>query len=252
MVYAGTFTPMTAGNSIVYEGLTIPYDITYSPRRNSISIVIHHTKRVEIKAPSGTPASFIHGLAGKKVTWIVKRLALLDSVTEIQVERKYHDGEVFYFLGTPVTLSVTGASATGGIRCDDGHLVVNIPGSLPGPDLVHYTRKLVQDWYRDQADRIIGGKILEFAITLGVEPPTFRLRNVRRRWGSCNHKNHLNFNLRLIMTPVDLVEYVVVHELCHIRHKNHSRKFWESVREVMPDYLERRGRLKREGHRYVL
>ena len=144
---------MTGSNSIIYEGFTIPYDITYSPRRNSISIVVHHTKRVEIKAPSGTPASYIHGLAGKKVTWIVKRLMVLDSMAELQVERNYHDREVFFFLGAPITLSVTEGTATGGIRCAEGHFFVNTPRSLPGPDQAQYTRKLVQDWYREQATR---------------------------------------------------------------------------------------------------
>ncbi len=243
---------MTGCNSIVYEGLTIPYDITFSHRRSSISIVVHRTKRVEIKAPSGTPVSYIQGLAGKKVAWIVKRLRLLDSMAELLVERNYHDGEVFFFLGAPIMLSVTGDTATGGIRCAEGHFFVATPRSLSGPDQAQYTRKLVQDWYREQAALIIGEKVGEFAISLGVELPPFRLKNIRRRWGSCSHRNHLNFNLRLIMAPIDLVEYVVLHELCHIRHKNHSREFWEALRELMPDYPERRGRLKREGQRYVL
>ena len=243
---------MTAANSLVYKELIIPYDITYSARRKSISIVVHHTKRVEIKAPTGTPASYIHCLAGKKVAWIAKRLAILDSMADLPLERKYHDGEVFFFLGNPFKLSVTGNTPTGGITCNDGYLVVNIPQSLPGHDHQNYVRKLVQEWYRTRADRIIGEKLQEYAVVLGIEPPPFRLRNVRRRWGSCNHKNNLNFNTRLIMAPIDLVEYVVMHELCHIRQKNHSRKFWDSLRDVMPDYQERRERLKREGHQYVL
>ncbi|MCU0631031.1 MAG: M48 family metallopeptidase [Methanoregulaceae archaeon] len=243
---------MKAGNSIVYGGLTIPYDITYSHRRHSISIIVHHTKRVEIKAPNGTPASYIHGLAGKKVTWIVKRLMLLDSMAEQPEERKYQDGEVFFFLGDPFVLDITGEPVTGGIRCDKGYLVVNIPGSLPVPDWREFTRKRVQDWYREQADRIIRDKIQEFAALLDISPPPFRLRIARRRWGSCNHKNQLNFNIRLVMAHLSLVEYVVMHELCHVRHKNHSGEFWESLRQLMPDYRERKELLKREGHRYVL
>lgn len=243
---------MTAGNSIVYKGVTIPYDITYSRRRKSISIIVHHTKRVEIKAPSGTPASYIHGLAGKKVTWIVKRLKVLDTLAAHQVERKYHEGEVFFFLGTPLVLSINGDPASGGARCDDGHLVVSVTSPLPGHDAGDCTRKQVMDWYRLQADHIIGDKIQEFSALLDISPPSFRLRNARRRWGSCNHNNHLNFNIRLIMAPIGLVEYVVMHELCHVRHKNHSGEFWEALRQVMPDYHERRELLKREGHRYVL
>ncbi|MEI7434016.1 MAG: hypothetical protein WCJ93_07180 [Methanomicrobiales archaeon] len=87
---------MTTGNSVHYEGLTIPYDITFSPRRKSIAILVHHTKRVEIKAPTGTSASFIHDLTMKKVTWIVKRLIVLDSMNALHTERKYHEGEVFF------------------------------------------------------------------------------------------------------------------------------------------------------------
>ncbi len=177
---------------------------------------------------------------------------VLDSMAELQVERNYLDREVFFFLGAPITLSVTEGTATGGMRCAEGHFFVNTPRSLPGPDQAQYTRKLVQDWYREQATRIIAEKIHDYAISLGVELPPFRLKNIRQRWGSCSHRNHLNFNLRLIMAPIDLVEYVVLHELCHIRHKNHSREFWEVLRELMPDYPERRGRLKQEGQRYVL
>lgn len=243
---------MMPGNVIVYEGMTIPYDITYSHHRKSISIIVHRTKRVEIKAPSGTPASYIHGLVGKKVTWIVKRLKALDSMAGLHVDRKYHEGEEFFFLGTPYILSVTGDPLTGGIRCEEGHLVVSRSGPDLRTDCSDYIRKRVLDWYRDQADRIIGDKIQEYALVLGVEPPPFKLKNARCRWGSCNHKNHLNFNIRLIMAPISLVEYVVMHELCHIMHKNHSREFWESLREVMPDFGERRELLKREGHRYVL
>lgn len=243
---------MTAGNSLVYEGRTVPYDITYSPRRNSISIVVHSTKRVEIKAPADTPPSFIHDLAGKKAPWIVKQLRALDSITYLQVERQYQEGETFFFLGTPLRLSVAGGTPRGGILYDNGHLIVTVPGSLTGPGQTNYTRALVQDWYRDQADRIIGEKIREYATVLGVAPPPFRLKNIRRRWGSCSSRNNLNFNIRLIMAPIGVVEYVVMHELCHIRHKNHSRDFWQSLEEVMPDYPERRLLLRREGHRYVL
>ena len=92
---------MKAGNSIVYGGRIIPYDITYSQRRHSISIIVHHTKRVEIKAPSGIPASYIHSLAGKKVTWIVKRLMLLDSMAEQPEERKIPRGGSVFFPRCP-------------------------------------------------------------------------------------------------------------------------------------------------------
>jgi predicted metal-dependent hydrolase len=243
---------MTTGNSIVYDGMTIPYDITYSQRRKSISIIVHHTKRVEIKAPTGTSASFIHGLAEKKVTWIVKRLKILDSMKILQVERKYRDGELFFFLGFPCTLSLKEVTGTGGICYNDGNITVTIPHSLPSHDHPRYTRELVQDWYRDQASRVIREEIQDYATIIGIEPPSFKLKNVRRRWGSCNHENKLNFNIRLVMAPIDLIAYVVLHELCHIRHKNHSREFWESVSEVMPDYRGRMDLLKREGHRYVL
>ena len=87
---------------------------------------------------------------------------------------------------------VTGDTATGGIRCAKGHFFVATPRPLSGPDQAQYTRKLVQDWSRKQAALIIGEKVGEFAISLGVELPPFRLKNIRRRWGSCRHRKSLN------------------------------------------------------------
>lgn len=243
---------MTSGCLVAGGGLTIPYDITFSSRRKTISIIVHRTKRVEIKAPSGTPVPYIHDLAKSKLAWIVKRLGMIDSMPDHAVERKYCEQEIFYFLGTPLSLVFERVTGSGTARKQGESLIVGIPGSVPVPDHSRYARKLVQEWYRGQGSRIIAGIIREYADLLGLDTPSFRIRNVRRRWGSCNHRNNLNFNSRLIMAPVAQVEYVVMHELCHVRHKNHSGTFWKALQDVMPDYRERREQLRREGYRYIL
>ena len=105
-------------------------------------------------------------------------------------------------------------------------------------------RPLVEAWYRREAKRHLPTRLAPYARTLGVEPNRISIRAQRTRWGSCSSRGTICLNWRLMLLPSDLCDYILVHELCHLRHLDHSEKFWALVESVFPDYAEREDRLE--------
>jgi hypothetical protein len=107
-------------------------------------------------------------------------------------------------------------------------------------------RALVQDWYREQAGRILGDRIELLAMRGNVRPFTWRLSSARTQWGSCNEDGRIRLNWRLVFFPVAVIDYVVAHELAHLEHLNHSPEFWREVERLLPDFRAARDRIKDE------
>ena len=114
------------------------------------------------------------------------------------------------------------------------------------PDISHRLKR----WYVEEARKEIHARCMWFSLTTGIVPASIRITDARERWGSCTHNGGLNFSWRLIQAPLEIVDYVIVHELVHIRQHDHSRKFWAKVKEIMPDY-ERRRKWLRENERLL-
>ena len=160
--------------------------------------------------------------------------------------------------------------------CPDGHLRVRAPYFTTDTEICDFLREksnwiskhraIVKerrrreqetDWHRlsaqeikelaDEAIRILPQKVQRFAEKIGVDYGRITIRNQKTRWGSCSGKGNLNFNCLLMLTPDDVQDYVVIHELCHLKQMNHSSKFWAEVEHMMPDYKQKRKWLKENG-----
>ena len=108
----------------------------------------------------------------------------------------------------------------------------------------------IQHWYVEEAAKEIHSRCMWFSMMTGYSPTSVRITDATGRWGSCNHKGGLNFSWRLIQAPLEIVDYVIVHELVHLRQPDHSPKFWAKVEALMPDYKRRREWL-RENERLL-
>jgi len=121
-----------------------------------------------------------------------------------------------------------------------------------GADLAPRARDLFRTWYRARAREVLEERVEHFARRMGLAVLGVRITEAKERWGSCSVSGTLNFAWRLVTAPIGIIEYVVVHELAHLVEMNHSRRFWEQVGRILPDYAERRAWLRKNEHRLSL
>jgi len=218
----------------------IPVEKIVRSRRRTIALVITPDARLIVRAPLRVPAAMIDEMIREKSGWIRKKMAEIQQRPPAVVHR-YEEGEIFFFLGRSYPLHFTG-DGTGTIERTDQLRVCDT--------LRPVVRQRLKAWYREEAWKEIHSRCLWFSMRTGYAPSSIRISDARERWGSCTHKGGLNFSWRLIQAPLEIVDYVIVHELVHIRQHDHSKKFWAKVQEIMPDY-ERRRKWLRENERLL-
>lgn len=218
--------------------MTYQVVIKYSARRKrSIKVEVLPDNTVEVVAPTRTPEKAIHDLLDDKHDWIVKRLQFNAENADKLRPKHYQDGEPFYYLGTLYPLKIT-SDAPKGVGFHNGHLAVN---SKKTPS------KAVADWYKEMAYDILEDRVGHFARTMNLSPRSIKIKRMKTRWGSCSSSGNLNFNWVLVMAPLPVIDYVVIHELAHLVHMNHSRDFWHLVAQYCPDYTAHTRWLKEHG-----
>ena len=205
-------------------------------RRKTIAIYIRPGGHVEVRAPLRTPVREIEAFVRAKARWIEGKRRLVLERGEI------HRRTLDYGCPVPV-LSEEWAVCPGKTGYDLPGKRFFIPGGLEPSEVKEACARV----YRKLARDILPEKIERFAARMGVKPTGLGITSAQTRWGSCSGKGRLNFSWRLMMAPEEAVDYVVVHELAHLREMNHSPRFWAVVAAVLPDYSERRRVLKDAG-----
>lgn len=213
------------GNAVAEEALVV--DRLVRSRRRTVSLVVDEQAALVVRAPMKMPLRDIEQILRQKEDWIRKHQAQMRIRLLQRPERKYADGEGFLWLGRTLRLH-TQAHARG-VRREDGLLI------LPEGDSEISAQRIAR-WYREEARTVISERVRVWAALMGLPVDRITLTNAVRRWGACSGRANLSFATRLVMAPLEVIDYVVVHELCHVVHKNHGPQFWELVAEQMPDY----------------
>jgi predicted metal-dependent hydrolase len=226
---------------IYYLEFNMDYPIRIEKsRRRSLALFITPDRTVLVKAPLLTPKFIIDQFVAKHTDWIEKRLAKLQSVP-LRGTRQYTDGETLLFLGKQYRIR-TGPFTNIAFRGD----------ALLFPKALQFrAEKELHTWYKKMAENFITQQVEKFAREMEAEYKEITFSDTKSRWGSCSHDNRLQFNWRLVMAPVLVVNYVIVHELAHTSEKNHSRDFWRRVEKYNPSYRQSRKWLSESGHTLV-
>jgi predicted metal-dependent hydrolase len=207
--------------------------------RKTIALIVQKDGSLVIRAPLHMPELFINDFINKHTEWINKTQKNILSSQEQR--KKYINGETFFFLGKEYPLKIV--SNQKAPLSFNGEIFYLSHSALPKAEIVFIY------WYKKQARKIISDLVDELAQSFGFSYQKIRISSARTRWGSCSSKNTLSFTYRLIMTPPEVVKYVVIHELVHTRVKNHSKSFWTSVERILPDYKKDKNWLKKNGNR---
>ncbi len=229
-----------------YKGSTIPYEIVRSTRR-TLCIEVAGGK-VTLRAPMRVSQRRIDSMIHDKSEWIYRHFALMPRTPS---PHQYVAGETFPFLGKEYRLRVETNGHHPHVRLEGDEMVV-FPktgnSGFEGEGMP--ARDILMKWYADQACKVLLQRVSELAVATGFKPSRARVRKSRTsRWGSCSVEASINLNWRLVMAPPWVADYVIIHELCHIKAPNHSKKFWDLVASFLPDYRDRRKWLQENATR---
>ena len=232
--------------SVRYEGAIIRYTLRRSKRRRRTLQISVGSDGVRVAVPFRTPNKQVQELVLKRAPWILKQL---DKQKERPAPKKFATGETMPYLGRSLRLVVEKQDLKNArVRFNHWRFVVDAPVSLEGDALQEEIRRAFLEWYRVRAaQRAAEGVNLWWRIMGWGKKPPIIIGNQRSLWGSCAADGTLRFNWRLVMMPPTLMEYVVVHELAHLKVRNHSAAFWNVVNRALPDATQLREELREAG-----
>ena len=234
---------------VLFGDATIEYEVQRSDRRKKTVQITMDGGRVLVAAPSDTPDSNLETIVRKRAPWILRQVP--DSGLQAS-KKRFVSGETLPYLGRNVRLIVEIANEPSPeVRFDHWTFRITVPKGLDEPKRYDETRKMVVQWYRRQASQRLPEKVELWRKRMGwPETPQVLIRDQRQRWGSCAPDGTLRFNWRVVMLRPKLAEYIVVHELAHLKANSHSAEFWTLVSNLLPDAQQRR-RLLREAGRML-
>ena len=216
------------------NGQAVTYILKRSARAKHIRLEVRQQTGLTVVVPRSYKIGRLPVLLESKGRWILSKLASLP------VENEPRSGDTVSYLGRD--LKVVRRENHGGVH---GIRLVGSRLEVP-PELFEngFLELVLERWYREQAAKLIKERVHELSSQLGVSYNRLTIRGQKTRWGSCSYKKTLSFNWKLVMAPQPVIDYVIIHELAHLREMNHSRKFWGLVAEHCPRWRQRKKWLK--------
>ena len=225
-------------------GSEVAVNVVRTDRRKTATIEVV-AGDVRVICPRRLSEERIEALVRRKAAWIRQKLRLQAALPPVK-PKEYVSGEAFSYLGKNYRLKLT-RGARGQVKLVGGRLTLPVPEELTGEARTDYVKNRLARWYREHALQRLRRKADRYAPLLEVSPSSVGVKYFKARWGSCSVRGDITFNWRIIMAPHRIVDYVVVHELAHLRQHNHSSEFWKCVGAVIPEYRECREWLKNHG-----
>lgn len=214
-------------------------------RRKTACLRILPDGRAEVRGPKLMSDAFVREFVQAKADWILKKRR---EAAEYQSKKRIHtyqSGDVFLYLGMEYVLSIkaAGRKRMELAKKEEERLLLLYTVSFETKGI----ERQIKEWYKKQAEEYITKQVEYYAQMIPGKYESITMENRKGRWGSCSSKGGLTFNWRLMMAPPEIIDYVVVHELCHLEHMDHSPSYWRAVESVLPDYKLRKEWLKENG-----
>ena len=215
--------------------------INRSSRRNSVALIVKDNT-LYVKAPFYISENTINNIITIKNKWITKKFAE-DKILRGQPIIKYNNGDILLFKGKQYKLNVKEFSSNRA-ELTNNFLNIHINGSYQNKGII---KDILFKWYFFESEYNLNKTVTYYKNLMDVSVNNIKISEYKSKWGSCNITKKLTFDWRIIMAPEQVIRYLVVHELSHIRHPNHSRSFWSNVDSFMPDFNIHRKWLSKNG-----
>lgn len=229
--------PAVERRAALLAGKDVSYILKRSPRRRSIGLRIDD-RGLTVSVPMRVSEKWLDTVLQEKAEWVVEKLDGWQ--TRRPVDVKWQDGEAIPYKGEWLTLRVMHGLFAAPAHWRGNELWVFV---VNGSTMAHVEQD-VHAWYRSEAERLFAERVAHFSGVLGVAPRTIKLSGAKTQWGCCTPRGVIHLNVQLIRLPPRLIDYVVAHEIAHLREMNHSAAFWRVVESVCPDYACRRKELR--------
>jgi predicted metal-dependent hydrolase len=225
---------------------TIPYSIRRTDREKTVALTIEGRGRLVVTAPGQVSIDRLNGIVRHKAPWVIKRIRRVSDLPPPPSEREFVSGESVRYLGGQYRLKVV-ETAEDHTRMWAGWYEVPVPPALDGAARRLEVRRRLAGSLKEHADLYLPYRLAEVCRLLRIEKPSLIVCEQAKRWGSCDRRGVLRINWRIIQAHIPLIEYVLVHELAHLGNRSHDRSFWKAVGQWLPDYDQRRARLRELG-----
>ena len=223
-------------------GSPLNYQLIRSKRRRkTISLHVKEDGRIVIYTPYRTPEWEIEKFLKEKERWISRKLSEKEKAVT-PLEKGFLPGEEFLYLGEPYPLELDHHTPPGpSLKLSFGRFILS-------QSHIDKARDLFIQWYKQEAKDKLSDRVNYYSSRFQLVPKGVKITSARSRWGSCSRDNQICFSWRLVMAPLTVIDYVLLHELAHIKEKNHSKRFWSYLESILPDYKGRRRWLREHGH----
>jgi len=217
----------------------IPFILSRSTGRRTLTITIDEQADVGVASPFNMKDREIFDFVNEKARWILKKVNEAKKNKSILDQKEFAHGALFLFLGKKHILNVKKGDVKRSRIIFESlqGWTITVPHQLSHQELKPQIKDKMLKWYRAQANEILGGRIFHYSRIMGVEPKKIGVRSQKRLWGCCDYNTQtIHLNWQIILSPMKVVDYIVVHELCHLTIPNHSKRFWKRLEKFMPDF----------------
>jgi predicted metal-dependent hydrolase len=222
----------------------IEYQLLRSEQRRTADIVIERNGLISVRVPQHLTEEQADSVVERKRLWIYQNLAEWRDLNATRVVREWVNGEGFLYLGSSYRLLLV-QEQDEPVKLRDGRFCLQRNIVETGGE--NAAKRSFEKFYTDKAQDRIAKRVAYFAPKVGVMPLSVEVKEIGFRWASCAVDGRLAFHWKCMMASPKVIDYIVVHELCHLRHRDHTDAFWNEVDKVMPDYSERKAWLRENG-----
>lgn len=231
----------------------IPYELYWSTKRKTLGISVQSDK-VSVTAPEGTTEDKINDLLMKKAPWIRKKLQEYEEIHPFIQEREFLSGEKLPYLGRLYRLKIIKEECLqkSSFKFQQGKFIATVPISLNETEYRRVIYPLYKKWVIAKATKFTQNRLNRFTAKLRENPTHIQIKEQRQRWGSCTPDGKILLNWRIFLAPTSVIDYILVHELAHLKNMDHSTDFWNTIKMILPNYEDKKEWLRINGRKLYI